>query len=133
MRKMLALLAVGAIALVMPFAGLANDVPDGADCDAGATGAYTTGQQDRSAICLNAGGFTVFYLGGEAQPEEAENQDGFQGLCGSVTVAGQTQGSGHSGGTGGGGPGDWSWTHTHPGPDGILGTADDIQHLHDCE
>lgn len=137
MRRIIAV-AVLSIALA-PLAGHARrghavrDVPDAADCRAkqqvtvvtNAGGATTdpgpktlpaSTQPERFAICVQVGGVTLFYFGGDMQ-SEVEGNDGFGGTCGAIIVADQNVAQGRYGE-------DWS----NKGPDGQWGTNDD----HDC-
>lgn len=112
MRRV-ALVVLLALAMLVPFASLASDVPDGQDCRDGnaapATAAAANGgETDRGAACVNADGTTVLYIGGEAQ---SEDDPGTGGACGAIIIAGETQT----------GEDDWD----NAGEDGIAGTADD--------
>lgn len=111
MKKLLLATMLAALA-VAPFAAQADDIPDGADCASTAdSGVYASeSEQDRAALCLNAEGTTVFYIGGEAQAEE-EGDPAFGGACGAIIVADSTVA----------GNADWD----NAGADGEAGTADD--------
>jgi len=100
MRKRLSIAALLAVMAVAPFAG-ADDIPDGADCDASTTGAhvgiasaedpttYPTDDVDRGAVCVSDGSTTVLYIGGEAAAEEEPGEE--TGVaCGAVIVNGET-------------------------------------------
>ncbi|HWH45324.1 MAG TPA: hypothetical protein VNT32_11375 [Thermoleophilaceae bacterium] len=98
MRKLLVLcFAVGGLAV--PFTASAHDVPDGADCRAAGEPSVTPlggpavpggGEEaDRGQACVNVGGTTVFYIGGEVQPEE-EGNPAAGGLCGTIIAGGTT-------------------------------------------
>src|SRR5687767_9816969 len=107
-----ALLALG---MLVPMGAMAHDVPDGQDCRDGnaapaALGATSGQDSDRGAACVNAGGTTVFYLGGEAQ---SEDDPGTGGACGAVIVADNSLTGADND--------DWD----NAGADGIEGTADD--------
>ena len=107
------MVALLAIVMVVPMAARANDVPDGQDCRDGnaapvTLAALSGGETDRGEACANAGGVTVFYIGGEIQ---SEDNPGTGGACGSLIVGGSTVT----------GTDDWD----NAGADGVPGTADD--------
>jgi len=100
MKKKLSIAVLLAAMAVAPFAG-ADDIPDGADCDAETTGAhvaiaqsddpttYPVEDADRAALCVSDGETTLLYIGGEAQAEEEPGAD--TGIaCGAVIVNGET-------------------------------------------
>jgi len=129
MRKLFALLLVLAATLVpvSSFARYVGDqMPDGKDCrakeqatvvtNAASTTGKNSAEPDRFSICLNQGGHTIFYFGGDMQ-SEAKDNDGFGGTCGAIIVADMNVAQGSQGE-------DWR----NPGPDKKYGTADD----HDC-
>ncbi|MFA5889855.1 MAG: hypothetical protein WDA27_02695 [Actinomycetota bacterium] len=134
-------LAVVLVAALAPTAGFARkghalrDVPDAKDCRSkeqvtvvtyagGATYDEANGpapknaskQPERLAICVNQGGQTIFYFGGDMQSEQQGN-DGAANTCGVIIVADENQAEGRYGE-------DWSSS----GPDGDWDTGDD----HDC-
>lgn len=105
MRRLI-VLTVAAAALV-PLGARAehaekyHDVPDGRDCRRKAQVTATTAangatETDRLAICVNQGGMTVLYFGGEMQSEDRRN-DGFATTCGAIIVANQPVASGNMG------------------------------------
>lgn len=96
MRKTLIGLVVAA-ALVPAGTALATDVQDATACRNAADGVTPkstvtnadVNNKDRFSVCVNAGGKTAAYAGGEAQSENTKN-DGFQHTCGAVIVADAT-------------------------------------------
>lgn len=94
MRKILIGLLVAA-ALVQTGTALASDVQDGTACRNAADGATVrttangASETDRFSVCVNAGGKTVAYAGGEARSENPQN-DGFMDTCGAIIVADTT-------------------------------------------
>lgn len=113
MKKWLLVATVAALSLA-PFASQADDIPDGADCAAGADpitlAVVDGGEEDRGAVCVAAEGTVVLYVGGEAQAEE-EGDPAAGGSCGAVIVAGTALA----------GEPDWD----NAGEDGEAGTEDD--------
>lgn len=120
--KRLGIAALLAAMAVAPFAAQADDIPDGADCNATTTGVhlgiasaedpttYPPDDADRGAVCVNDGSTTVLYVGGEAVAEEEPGEE--TGVaCGAVIVGGETLA----------GKADWD----NAGADGEAGTADD--------
>lgn len=73
---------------IAPFTAQADDIPDGQDCRDGTADPVATGSEpDRGAVCINAGGTVILYIGGEGQAEE---EPGTGGACGTIIVADQT-------------------------------------------
>lgn len=88
MKKILGLFVLILALGMVPLAGLASDIPDGADCEAGGNNGVVTvangaGEADRGAACVQG----VFYIGGEAQAEE-EGDPAAGGACGAILVGG---------------------------------------------
>lgn len=109
--KRIGLAGLLAVAVLVPLGAQADDIPDGAACQAGTADPVTLGSEpDRGAVCVHAYGTTVFYIGGEAQAEE-EGDPAFGGACGAIIVMDEEV------------AGDPDWDNA--GADGEVGTADD--------
>lgn len=152
MHKSLPVAAVFAVAIswLAPAPAGADHVfavPDALDCLHSAESFTVTDpdQSDRGASCEKApDGSIALYVGGEGQTETAyddpNNTDPAEqhqagDPCGAVVIGGSVASA-----TRVDDPAtpeneqlDWDWIHTHPGPDGLVGTTDDVPHHHTCD
>ncbi len=118
MRKIVILIGI-ALAAASAGAHANYDIPDAKDCRSKQqatvmTAANGAKEPDRLAVCVNQGGMTLFYFGGEMQSEDPRN-DGFGGTCGAIIVADQNVAQGNNG-----------EDFDNNGPDGRPGTSDDF-------
>ncbi|HEX9697302.1 MAG TPA: hypothetical protein VGB64_13435 [Actinomycetota bacterium] len=85
MKRLIIAFAALAIAAI-PAAGVADDIQNPNQCKAEGDGVFIDAEadeQDRGSGCINVGGVQVLYIGGELEPENADNAGE---PCGAIVV-----------------------------------------------